>query len=294
MHRRQFLSLVLTSSAVAAVVAACGDDANGDRPDDTGATTTTPPGYAYPTGADDAVVRVLVAGGFTTPEYQFTVLPSTLVAGDRYSYQPAPVIEIFPGPLVAPVNRRLLTSAAMQRVLAAADEQGLLATPPTYADPPIGIADAPSTFVTLRTADATYEHVAYALFMDDVAETDPARRRLAAFVAAVGDLPALVGAGELGPEERFAPAAYAITAIRADERPVEQGLEPDVKDWPAGTGVSLASLASGGVGTCGVVTREAVGSLLDDANQITRFVEDGTQYVLAVRPVLPGDDACAS
>jgi hypothetical protein len=60
-----------------------------------------------------------------------------------------------------------------------------------------------------------------------------------------------------------------------------------VVDWPTGTGVKLADASE-----CAVVQADAVASVFADATQITQFVEGDQKYVLAVRPMLPGDTGC--
>ena len=97
----------------------------------------------------------------------------------------------------------------MQQLLADADELGLL-TDVTYERNDM-IADAGTTIVTITVGGTTYRHEAYALGFD--AETDPARAALAEFVAAVSDLPATVGAAELGTEEAFVADDYLIQAL---------------------------------------------------------------------------------
>ena len=57
------------------------------------------------------------------------------------------------------------------------------------------IADAPDTVVTITVDGQTYTHQAYALGFDE--ETDPARQRLADFVADATNLASIVPEGSL-------------------------------------------------------------------------------------------------
>ena len=69
--------------------------------------------------------------------------------------------------------------------------------------------------------------------------------------------------------------------------PTEDGIAPTVVPWPSGA-PALASMA-----TCTEVPASAVGDAFSGANQLTRFSQDGTSYVLFVRVLLP-DETCSS
>ena len=134
--------------------------------------------------------------------------------------------------------------------------------------------------MTLIVGGRTYRHDAYALGMM-APETDPDRQGLAAFVTTLDSL-AAEGFGA----RHFAPDRYAIRAALADPAPADSVVPSEVA-WPESLGVKLADAAD-----CQVVPAAAVGKLLADANQITRFVDGGVKYFLYVRPMLPGDTGC--
>lgn len=292
--RRRLLTGLVALPALAAVVAACGDDTV-DEPAGTspgtnpGTSPGTSPGtgIAHPTGADDVVVRIAYEGGYVPMEFLFVNQPTLLVSGDGRVFTPQPVAAIYPGPLVWPMSVRTISEAGIQTLLGLARDRGLLAPPPDYSTD-VPVADAPDTVVTITTSDGTWEHRAYALALGGEPENSDARRSLAEFVAATSDLASAVGAAELGPESTHEPEQFRLRAIVTDEATLG-GIEPapTIVDWSSDTGLALADASD-----CGRVSAEAAGQLLTDATQITYFRDGGVVYGLAVAGVLPGDPAC--
>lgn len=285
MDRRSFLrsSSAVTGLALfggvggfGTLLTACGDAPADSSPID------------VPTGADEVVVRVEWSGGFTMLEWAFRQLPVLVIGGDRRVYTGAPVAEIYPGPLVYPINERSLSSAGLQQVMHLAASLGLLATPPDYDLPSgIGIADAADTVVTLVADGVTYVHRAYALDIEGT--STPARARLRQFVDTVGNLEALVGTAALGTEQPFVPARFRIRAAEATMTD-PSGVEPSIVEWPADTGIVLRE-----VGECQLIDAEPVRELFAAANEITRFDDGTTLWTLSVSTVLPGDSwECAA
>ena len=84
------------------------------------------------------------------------------------------------------------------------------------------------------------------------------------------------------------PTVYRLQARAVDPTELpRQDPAPTIVDWPATTGVSLASSTE-----CARVDASAVGSLFLDAKQNTYFKEGDIVYQLSVAGVLPGDPAC--
>lgn len=275
-------------------LAACGEDTGqpaadqGAPPADTVADDASAGGYAHPTGADDVVFRYEVGGGFTTREAAFQQLPRLLVSGDGRAFTIGPQVEIYPGPLLPNVQVRTIGEPGIQRLLAAADEAGLLAEI-TY-DDPTDIADAPTTMLTIRADGETWVHAAYALAVDGgpepgTGESSPDRRRLADFSAMVSDLAAVVDPDQLGEEMAFEPEEYLVTARRIDDVDAfgSDGIEPRVVEWPVDTGIEL-----GEIGDCARVRADDVDVLFSGADQLTFFAEGGTVHQVTPTPVLPG------
>ena len=304
MNRRSFLTTIIVTPAVAAFLAACGDDSAGPAgtsPDTSGPGTTVGggSGIAHPTGASDAVLRLGYEGGFMTADAVFSQSPTLVISGDGLVLTPGAVPAIYPGPMVMPYFQRTIDEAGIQSVLAAAKDAGLLASAPDYSLPNgIGIADAPDTVLVVHANGTAFEHRAYALDITagDASASTPARDALAAFVTKVNDLAALTGGGQhLGAEQPYQPAAYRLRATPVDApvpaattdstAPMEP--QPTVTPWPADTGVVLAQASN-----CVVADAAKVGAVLQAANQLSWFSEGGVTYQLAVAMALPGDKGC--
>ena len=288
MNRRLFLTALIGTPTVAALLAACGDDRV--QPHDTSGTTepptTVPAGIGHPTGADEIVLRLGYEGGFVAPGTDFIRTPMLLISGGGRVLVPGAVVEIYPGPLLPTLTERSIDEAGIQGVLTAAKQAGLLAPPPDYALPDgIGIADAPDTVVVINAEGVTYTHRAYALGID-VGKSTPARDRLHAFVTLVGDLAKVAGAAHLGQEAPLAVSSYRFQARPADLSQFGEP-KPTVVPWPADTGVVLKDSS-----LCAVLDAARAGTLFTSANQLTFFQEGVVVYQLAVTPVLPGDAPC--
>ena len=291
-HPRSALLLLLVVPLLA--LAACGDDspagdAGATLPPVTTAAPTRPtePAGAYDlaTAPDEVVVSVTVEGGFVPVGVAFANTPVALVTGDRV-LSTGPVIASFPGPLLPNIQQRSITPTGLQVLVAKADQLGLLADV-TYEGNDM-IADAGTTVVELTVGGTTYRHAAYALGLDT--ETDPARRALSDFVAAISDLPATVGAGELGPEEPHQADAFLIQALPIDRAGIGgDDIEPTFVPWPPDASVRLADAA-----TCAVLPAAEGVALFADATTLTFFTEPepttGGEVTYQVTPVpqLPG------
>jgi hypothetical protein len=285
--RRQQLLVGVTAAAL--VLAACGDD------DPEVATNDPPPasdGYEHSTEPEAVVLRISDEGGFVPPEHTFAGAPRLLITGDGRLIQGGPVIAIYPGPLLPNLLQRSITEAGIQRLMTLADERGLLADV-TYT-PPANIADATDTVVTITVGGKTFEHRAYALGHaggPEGGETDEARARLLDFVIAATDLTS-APAGELGPEQPYRSDTYMIRASEAGssettgDGPID--ILPTRVDWPADAPVRLAA-----AGECAEVPTAPFTELFQNANQLTRFVDAGVPYSVAVTPRVPGR-SCAS
>ncbi|MET0459117.1 MAG: hypothetical protein ABW195_07710 [Ilumatobacteraceae bacterium] len=296
-HTSRIRVLAVLASLSIAVVA-CGDDgAPGTAPAPTATLppvttvppTTTPPVptapgvpevvYAIAAGPDDVVISVTNEGGFVPREVNFTRTPTAMVTGDGRSLSTGPVIAIYPGPLLPNVLERSITPDATQRLLALADQLGLLADV-TYARND-QIADAPDTVVEITVDGTTYRHQAYALGIDD--EDDPARAALAAFVAAMSDLTTTVGADQLGPDGPYVSEDYLIQATPIDPATLSVDVEPTLQPWPADAPVRLADAAE-----CAEVPVAEFEPLFADATVLSFFTESDVTYQVSVVPQIPG------
>lgn len=286
MNRRTFLSAVLATPALAALVAACGDDSTSSSP------------YEFPQVPDEVVLRISYEGGFIRPGALFSTLPVFLVTGNGRAFSPGAMIEIYPGPLLSPMFERSVSKKGIEKVLKLADDAGLLREIPDYEMPdgPV-VMDAPDTVVRIAVNGKTYEHRANALGMglpddntaggtDAVAEVTPARDNLLKFVTLMNDVSTVAGAGNVGDEGIWVPDQYRFQAMVVDPTQWAEPA-PTIVEWPVETGVVLADSAQ-----CAKVAADKVADLFVDATQLTFFQEGDDVYQLAVVGVLPGDALC--
>lgn len=283
---RRFRPIGTALLGVLALAACAGSPAGSPGttgPDATnGTTSSTRPGprIDHPTGPDEVVVSLKVDGGFVAPGAIFGRMPRVVLAGDGSVYFEGAQIEIYPQPLLPPVLVSHVEEPFVQALLDNARRLNLFRAV-TYGLPPNGIADAPSTIVTISANGSTWVHDAYALGMAGN-ETDPARAALEQFVSGLAPL-----SDGLDPATSFVATRYAVRATPADQVPPPDGITPNEVVWPSSAGVPLAT-----AGECAVVTRAAIGNVFDRATQITRFVDAGVKYVVIVRPMVPGDPGC--
>jgi len=281
MNRRTFLAALASTPALAALLAACGDDTQVSSNDSTTGVPNVP---------DVVVLRVRTEGGFVAPGTDFVGLPQVLISGDGRVFTPAAITMIYPGPLVMPLSVRSITQEGIGKVVELADSYGLLGPAPDYAQKPgMQVADAPDTVVTVVVDGTPYEHRAYALGFEfsDGSGSTAARDSLAEFVAAVtGDIASVAGADNVGEDQGWVPTQYRFQAMPVDPAQWTEP-SPTIVDWPTATGVALADAAK-----CATVDAAAVGALFTDANQLTFFHEGDVVYQLAVTGVLPGDSVC--
>jgi hypothetical protein len=279
-------------------------DAPSAGPTGSGTPTAAICGVAtWPTGANDLVLRMTVAGGFVAPGVDQTNLPVISVFGDGRVISPGVQMMIYPGPLLSSLQVQRLTPAGMRSLLDAAAAAGLLEPDVTYESN--GIADAPTTFFTLVADGCTHHVNAYAL-SESVSTTGldqktiATRAKLLAFSNALGDLTSLVGKDNVADGGLFAATSYRI--ITRVETPTA-GPSPSLAStiaWPLKT--PLASfgdpISPGADDTrCGVAAgadAETLAPLFTRAHVETRWTSAGRSYVLRVRPLLPDESGCTT
>ncbi len=302
--RRTLLGGLVATPAIAALLSACGSDAqtadttvdttaNSTGDTTTGNTTTggtttgtgSGTGIEHPTGKNEIVLRFGYVGGFVPQGFAFTNAPSLLVTGDGRVIQGGVVAAIYPGPLLPALNERSITEAGVQRLLDLAETARLLQTPPDYSAE-IMVADAADTQVIINAKGQNFLHQAAALGFDTPEKTD-ARQALAKFVELISDLSAVVGADNLGAEIPLAPESYRLQARAVTEEELSGlDVEPTRVAWPADAGVALGDAVE-----CAIASAATVGALLTEANQLTYFTEGDVIYQVSAIAFLPGD-AC--
>ena len=288
--RRTMLGALAATPAIAALLAACGSDAQtaattADSTANSTGNSSTGSGIEHPAGKGEVVLRFGYVGGFVPQGFAFTNAPSLLVTGDGRVIRGGVVPAIYPGPLLPALNERSITEAGIQRLLDLAETAHLLQTPPDYSAETM-VADAADTQVIINAKGQQFLHQAAALGFDTPEKTE-ARQALAKFVELISDLATVVGAENLGPEIPLAPESYRLQARVVTEQELTGfDIEPTRVPWPTDAGVSLADAAQ-----CAMVPADAVGALLTEANQLTYFTEGDAIYQVSAIALLPGD-AC--
>jgi len=290
-------------SLVALVVTACSVAGGGSSAGPPDASNSA--GIAYPTGADDLVIRLRYVGGFAPPAAHVLDIPVISIYGDGTVIVPGAVPAIYPGPALPNLQKATITSAGMQILLQAAGDAGLFG-PDAHYDMG-GIMDASSSEFTVNTEGQIHTISAYALFESggrdpqnpgaDPAVTE-ARAKLLIFQNQLGSLEALLGP-EVGDATPY--VSEALQLLVRDGAPIdEQALGQAPIAWPLDTplatfGKTMAALIEGE--RCGVVSGGDVDLLMpffERANTLTPWTDDGAPFGIAVRPLLPGEEGCAT
>lgn len=243
---------------------------------------------ARPTGGDEVVVQVMVAGGFVPVEMAITAVPTVTVLGDGTVITQAPVPAIYPGPAIVPLQAATAGAPAVDELVRRGAELGLVAGPLEFGRPPV--ADAPDTTVTVVAGGSTHTHTAYALgFTGGLGQGERAmlseresanRKALSALIAATGQLP---------PGDRaWRPQTLAVYVL-GDYRP-----DPELPQRPAAWPVADPAL-TGGSFPCTLFEGADVDALLGalaGANARTPWLIGEIPRQVAFRPLVPGQPAC--
>jgi hypothetical protein len=240
----------------------------------------------------------------TLPVHRFAWLPLLVITSDGRAFQPAPVDQIHPGPLVPPLDVRPVTEAGIERIIAEARSAGLLAGQTDFT------GETPMMGGTQARLQLTVDGVAYDLVGDptQLVRCDPGTRcpdpapgtpeAFAAFWARLADLDGWLG-GEVGRATSYAPEAFSVLLGLGPAEPVA-GLDPMI--WPLGSRFAFFGdpVITDTSLRCGTVTGEeaqVLGPSLYQAKAGQPWLESpvmSMSYGLTVRPVLPGDgDPCA-
>lgn len=278
-------------AAVALLSAACGrltDDGPGSGGDT----------ISHPTGADELVLRIDVGGGFVPVEYNLAAIPGVSIYGDGRMIVTGPVIEIYPGPALPNLQVTQLSEDALQAILRAAEDAGLMGGDATYDYP--CVTDLPTTTFTVVAEGKTNVVSAYALGFEagagDCEGVDTAAREdLAAFQSQLGDLESLAPEGSIGATEPYVTSEMRVFALPDGG---ESDLPQEPVEWPVtgsldtfGEPIDVPEDAR-----CGVVEdpelSEALLPAAAAANQLTPWTSDGERYSLIFRPLLPDEHGC--
>jgi hypothetical protein len=250
---------------------------------------------ASPQGADELVARVESYGGFVPADRTVGTLPAISVYADGRVITEGPVPAIYPGPALPNLQVLKLSSYRVEQLLDEAATAGV--RPGTDFGRP-NVADAPTTRVTVKTAQGTQSVAVVAL--NEAQANDPmltdaqeaARATLAGFVKKLTDLSAGDGASA---SKAYEPASVAVLARPWTKE--QAGGEPAQAEvaWPgpALPGDYLNPTFKIG---CVVVTGAGADQVLaaaKKANQLTPWTAGGEKYLITFRPLLPDETGCA-
>lgn len=279
----------LTAALLLVSLAACGDD-----DDDVG--TGAADGAVVdgtPGGAEGGLfIEVAYVGGFVPIDFQFRNLPVAAVYEDGTVVVPGAVAAIYPGPAVTPLFTGQLDDGALDDLLAAAAEAGMVGATPDVGDASaLPVADAASTRVTVVVDGDERVVEAYALDIlgGDLGQTGLSEAQLGAR-AALADLVATVSeAATRVAQEPLVPERYRVLA--------GPPLDPSTLD-PAGpqpTSLAWPVVPEPVDGQCTAIAGDGVAALaeaLGSANELTQWTVGDRTFSLAVRPVLPHEPDC--
>lgn len=255
-------------------------------------------GYEHPIAPDQVILRIEMGGGFVPIEYSLRAVPQFSLMGDGRAIVEGPQIEIYPPPALPALLESRLSEQAIQEVLVAADEAGLLGPDRSY--DLSTVVDATTTTFTVVVDGKEHRVSANALGYgeDDpsiAAEDREARAALVRFQQRLFDLRSWLPKGSVGEE-----TTYRFDALRLFVAPYRRSPDPELKQpeqgWPL-----PGSLASFGEPTatpdlrCGVVEPEeaqVLVPLLQGSNQLTPWESGGERFLLTPRPLLPDEGDC--
>ena len=254
------------------------------------------PAHTYPTGPDDLVIRIDRVGGFQ-PIQALLFEPSILaVFGDGTVVRQSARPEIYPGPALAGFESIRLSEQGLRSVVARAVDAGLAGGDKELPDG--RIADAATTVFTTTIDGQTSVVRAHALGEGD---SSIERVRANRFVVLLEGLENWLPPEDIVSTGDFEPKRLQIVsqpeAVSGQEAPEE--LQIGEVAWPLPTPLSSFGQPFSGLdgSRCGEVNNEELGpflTALSEANAITRWVSEGTKYLLFPRILLGDQEACVS
>ena len=261
-----------------------------------GTGTTGGAGISHPTADDDLILRMETGGGFVAPSFTLKSVPTFSLYGDGRAITEGPIPEIYPGPALPNLQVSRLTEPAIQAILQAASDAGLLGADASYPYP--CIADAGTTTFTVVAEGATHTVSAYALGTDAGGACDhtdaEARAKLQGFASKLGDLESWLPAGSVGASQGYTP-----TELRVYVQPYQPDpqLQETPVDWPLSEPLATFGEPNSNMtdSRCGVVSGDDFATLYPlaaSANELTPWRSEGTSYGLIFRPLLPDEHTC--
>jgi hypothetical protein len=257
----------------------------------TGGTTpdTTLPPLEAPDGDPRPVLTISDEGGFVPVEWNFRRIPRYVVMSDGTVYTQGPTTLEYPGRALPNVQTVEISDEDLAEIMALIEEAGLPEVTDERNDKAMmTIADAPDTvFTYVDEAGAEHRFAVYALGFEDMDFGDERVPVLADLLTRVDQ--AVAGAD---PGESVMPDRVDVFVGERD-MPVEDQFSNTI-EWPVAA--SYEEMTEAGAGfRCLNLEGDDASQLLDifaDANEATTVVtEDGSEYTMIVRPLLPGQES---
>ncbi len=258
----------------ALVVAACGAGETAGDAD-----------VAVPEGTDGGVILEFSdEGGFVPVEFNLTRVPRFTVFRDGSVVTPTGEQFIFPSPALIPLVERSLDGDTVSDLLAFVDDLGLADVDSVDLSDAPNVADASTT--ALRYFDAGGEHK-ISIYALGFGESGDARATI--IESMIARLETAVAGTSGTPYE---PERLVVFAQAAEN--LDPGVAVDAGPWPfafspddmAGDAAGFACLSLDGSDAADVATT------LRDANSVTVWELDGTEYRLFARHLLPHQEGC--
>jgi hypothetical protein len=249
---------------------------------------------------DDLLVRIGFEGGFTPIEWTYTNLPTFSLYGDGTLIVPGVQIEIYPPPALPAISARTIAESGIQAIL---DEAitAIRDVPDDLDDlGAMGIADAPTTVITVSAGGVNRTIRGYALAElmerpEGIPEREyRARLRLQELVTRLGALDAWLPAGSLGPEATYRGSSARIFV--AEYRGVDD-LPQEAVAWPLGSDLARFGepADASDLYRCGTLDGDdwnEVRAVAARTNQLTRWQDGKSEFRVLFRPLLPGESGC--
>ncbi len=261
----------------------------------------SPDPSATPAAAAQLVLRVTIEGGFIGPAAHLGQLPVVAVYADGRIFTPAPVIAIYPAPLVPVESVRTVGPAGVAAIRSAISAAGLDAGGGT--NPGIG-ADAADTVFSVRAGGRTIATRFPALGVGGHGPGQPGGSPDPQRVAALALLTRLTDAADTwgGPaadDALYVPAGYRLFVAPGAPVVADPAIAQRPVAWPLAT--PLASFGKAAVpdrgitglrvGLVGGADAARLAPLLSAASQATPFTSGGASFTLYVTPLLPDETA---
>jgi hypothetical protein len=291
------LRLAILLGIVVATATACTGTGAPPTPDPS---TSTDPGGS-PTPAAQTYWLRMSTWQAIPPLDQFAVQPLLVITGSGVAVTQGPVPAIYPGPLLPNLVGRSISAAGEAAIIQAARDLGLLGATADFTGQggPIGAVSGRleltvdgSRITITGNPDARIECIT------TPCEPQPGTpEAFGELWRMLSDLPTWRD-GDLGPEAPYLAPAYALLVGPPPKPDLNLTQEPVA--WPLDQPITgLGRPVANGTARCGTISgsdADALRPSLAAANQLTPWIKDSVTSVafgLVVRPLTPGEDACA-